>query len=61
VPATQDFRANRDNKLTNLTAWITSFGRVPCWKSKKRSTTAKPFKLGKLDPEKFHGRKKRSA
>jgi len=26
----QDFRANRDNKLTNLTAWIASFVRVPC-------------------------------
>ena len=30
VPTTQDFRANRDNKLTNLTAWIASFVRVPC-------------------------------
>ena len=26
----QDFRAKRDNKLTNLTAWIASFVRVPC-------------------------------
>ena len=26
----QDFRAKRDNKLTNVTAWITSFVRVPC-------------------------------
>ena len=25
----QDFRAKRDNKLTNLTAWIVSFVRVP--------------------------------
>jgi hypothetical protein len=30
VPTTQDFRANRDSKLTNLTAWIASFVRVPC-------------------------------
>jgi hypothetical protein len=26
----QEFRAKRDNKLTNLTAWIASFVRVPC-------------------------------
>ena len=26
----QDFRAKRDNKLTNLTACIASFVRVPC-------------------------------
>jgi hypothetical protein len=26
----QDFRAKRDNKLANLTAWIASFVRVPC-------------------------------
>ncbi len=30
VPTTQNFRAKRDNKLTNLTAWIASFVRVPC-------------------------------
>jgi hypothetical protein len=26
----RDLRAKRDNKLTNLTAWIASFVRVPC-------------------------------